>query len=383
MSDCLAVGKQADNTSPADTTAICEDGQPRAEDGPWEQQRHQYQLSQSMATSSPSSATPLDKSNSRLSPTPSIDSLVNKLSNQNLQLDGRDLVQPQLLPTTADLPELPALPGLPTTFEPWPKLEVDDDLEADVYMSELLGRSNPLSLCSSFQLDEGCPIEVDEAEVPLSAPKRLWQRLNHQSQNNGSSSASNNATSNNYPPITSSRAIETQMEDGTQCNVFGRPLPTPLAVTRLAPIIEPDADIELPTVDLEVDEAYCNGNVDNAQEELAMMETIMSLRRAGTPIGIRKYPGSNLRFRLSADAAMKCPNVVRSRPRMRKRTKGRPNSLASSAIGSGVTSAVSSPVIPPSLPSPQLSPQRPTRSHPPGSPSLAPQLSPPHLNLLL
>jgi hypothetical protein len=160
---------------------------------------------------------------------------------------------------------------------------------------------------------------------------------------------------NNNPDNT--RTIQTLVEgmiaSGSQCNVHrGSPPPaTPTSAKRLEPILEPllepepHMNVDLGSVPLEVDEAYVNGQVpDRDKEEMLLLESMMSLRRAGTPAGIRKV--GLLPYRASAEAALNCANVVRSRPRMRKRKSIHRGSIASSAV----SSAFSSPVIPPSLP---------------------------------
>ncbi|KAK1771062.1 hypothetical protein QBC33DRAFT_526707 [Phialemonium atrogriseum] len=151
----------------------------------------------------------------------------------------------------------------------------------------------------------------------------------------------NNPTSSRTPQT----VVEGMISSGSQCNVRSGPLPTPTSAMWLDPIIEPDDNLNFdpPCVDLEVDEAYCAGNLPDG-DEMAWIESVMSLRRASTPGGIRK--NRYLPYRPSADAGMRCANVVRNRPRMRRRKKLGPNSKASSAI----SSPISSPVIPPSLP---------------------------------
>ncbi|KAK3360103.1 hypothetical protein B0T25DRAFT_120512 [Lasiosphaeria hispida] len=129
-------------------------------------------------------------------------------------------------------------------------------------------------------------------------------------------------------------------------------------ILHLPPILEPDPDydpkqeLQLQDFDLEVDEGFGQGGPALTEEDVPW-ESFRSIRRVGMPGGIRKSVGGiSLRYRLSTDAAMSCQNLVRSRPRMRKRKRPRAESFTSS----GVTSAISSPVIPPSIPSPHHNP---------------------------
>ncbi|KAK3684898.1 hypothetical protein B0T22DRAFT_202388 [Podospora appendiculata] len=267
-----------------------------------------------------------------------VDSLAHKLSKQNLQLDGRGSVQPQIqsLPPPTHL----------LTPQPWSGLDIDDEQHQPHVSEGLPGRSLPLSLSSHS--DAGRQLDVDEAEITRPEPSRLQRQRSRQFNDKS------NSTRAVHP------LLESMISTGTQCNVQSAqnaplppPPPTPTPITslaRLEPIIEPDPDLQ--TMELEVDEAYCNGTTTTlTDEDMLFVDNIMSLRRAGTPGGIRKHMigGVALRYQLSADAALRCQTVVRSRPRMRKRKNHtRPNSVASSAI----TSAVGSPVIPPSIPSP-------------------------------
>lgn len=160
---------------------------------------------------------------------------------------------------------------------------------------------------------------------------------------------------NNNPDNT--RTIQTLVEDmiasGSQCNVRGAsasPLTPTWARTGGGPLLEPDDEVHFDArcMDLEVDEAFASGRTsDTEREETFLMETVLSLRRAAAPAGVRKV--GSLQYRASADAAMSCANVVRNRPRMRKRGnagKRRRESKASAIV----TSPFSSPVVPPSLP---------------------------------
>ncbi|KAK4178358.1 hypothetical protein QBC36DRAFT_106257 [Triangularia setosa] len=170
----------------------------------------------------------------------------------------------------------------------------------------------------------------------------------------------------------SARALEARLQamidSETQCNVRSEPLPPPPPTTTMVrpwlaqpPVGEPvfievDPDCTMPTWDdtLEVDE---NDTGDMPIEDLAT-----SSRHAHAPSGVRKHSigGVALRYRLSVDAALRCQNVVRNRPRMRKRDKSRHGSTVSSAM----TSAISSPVIAPTMPSSSSMPPPPAYTQP-------------------
>ncbi|KAK3309070.1 uncharacterized protein B0T15DRAFT_128702 [Chaetomium strumarium] len=207
----------------------------------------------------------------------------------------------------------------------------------------------------------GEPIEVDEAycepedDTLLSDAKRSRWRPSSQPRDSSSTRPLN-------------RRLEDMISTGTQCNVRGqlRPIPTPSRPTSrwVCPPepgpIEPDPDCAMPGPDLEVDDAEGDGLSAAPEDLLAMIEGGISLRDASGPGGIRKHMvgGIALQYRLSADAALRCRNVVRNRPRMRKRHKTR---HGSSAASSAVTSALNSPVM-----SSAASPPLPsTHPHPP------------------
>ncbi|KAK4669257.1 uncharacterized protein QC763_201330 [Podospora pseudopauciseta] len=152
--------------------------------------------------------------------------------------------------------------------------------------------------------------------------------------------------------------LQAMIDNETQCNVRSEPMPPPppppppaATIPRpwLAPpvgepvIIEVDPDCAMPNWDnsLEVDE--------NDTSDIALDGLVSSARHAHAPSGVRKQSigGVALRYRLSVDAALRCQNVVRNRPRMRKRDKSRHGSTVSSAM----TSAISSPVVGPTIPS--------------------------------
>ncbi|KAK0728604.1 hypothetical protein B0T26DRAFT_178738 [Lasiosphaeria miniovina] len=214
------------------------------------------------------------------------------LSRQNLKLNGRGREPLQL--------------DAPGTIQSWwSGLYIEDrpHVEDKPHVEDELMLSSPPP-------DPGSPIEVDQPSPP--APEStLWGRQR-------SSTA-----------VIDSR-LENMIASEMQCTVYSGPQPaaSSLSPMRLAPILEPRAS---PPLGLEVDDAYTNGTADIEEEERAFNESLLSLRRTGHPGGIRKHVGMNgagypLRFRLSADAALSCQNVVLSRPRMRRRDKRRPES---------------------------------------------------------
>ena len=276
------------------------------------------QTEQQQCPSPPLSATTASPASTRsdLKSLPdTIERLALELSRSNLQLDRANLEQLQAqLSSPALSPQVPCMSPTP----PCPDLEMDDEP----------------------QLFPTSPVEVYVDKTPFVTDMKRLRRQE--------SSHYNNDPNN-------SRSIQTlvqgMIESGTQCNVHHRASPpaiTPTSPTRLDTILEPDADMAL-----EVDEAYVNASTSDAErEEVLLLETMVSLRRAGAPAGIRKM--GLLHYRASADAALNCANVVRSRPRMRRRHKLQQGGEASSIV----SSAFSSPVIPPSLPDDSVLPFR-------------------------
>lgn len=102
--------------------------------------------------------------------------------------------------------------------------------------------------------------------------------------------------------------IEEMISTDTQCNVFTPPL---------VPVVPIEADeddgigCQMGATGLEVDES-----VDNASE-IAVIDRLLSLRRASGTLGIRKS-GFPL-YQSSTDTALRCQNLVRNKPRMRRR----------------------------------------------------------------
>lgn len=256
----------------------------------------------------------------------SIDSLAQELSRQNLQLDRANLEQLQFqLSSPSVSPSIPCMSPIP----PCQELEIDD--EPRPRLDSRRGRHVPAAIPTLSP----SPMDVDQAPA-VADTKRLTRQRSSQFHNNP----------NNSQAIQT--LVEGMIETRSQCNVHraSPPLLTPTSAKRLGPILEPDdeAKLDVDCMDLQVDEAYANGPTsDTEKEDMLLMETVMSLRRAAAPAGIRKT--GFLQYRASADAALSCANVVRSRPRMRKRSRLPRGSKASSIV----SSAFSSPTIPPSL----------------------------------
>ncbi|RKU49714.1 hypothetical protein DL546_009876 [Coniochaeta pulveracea] len=242
-----------------------------------------------------------------------------------------------------------------TPIRPCLGLEVDDDpgfnqsCLPSTYDHPLLAQS-------------ACDMDVDDkASIPTDR-HRTNLRLRRQQSSQFNNNPSNCRTIQDL--------VEGMIATGSQCNVqqaltVAALTPSP-PLTRLEAVIEPQrvCDNDPGFRELEVDEAYLPGAppVDQEKEELCLIENMLSLRRAGGPVGIRKM--GPLQYRGSADSAFRCANVVRSRPRMRKR-KTHGNSKTGSGRSSVVSSSISSPVIPPSLPDdlsmppPEFWPRRP------------------------
>lgn len=331
-----------------------------------------HEITQLPELQSPSGSTSTPPLSASRSPGRTVRELARKLSQQNLKLGrygtithSRPLQQleaPKSLSTLPPSPPLPAvlqdladLPDFPES-QVQPILEVDADPEVfedtskhdPTYLSHLsVARRR-----SQFFRGERYSAEGGEASGSKSTGAALRKQLSSQFREKPTASIANTAR------------VEQMISSGTQCNVQTVPpaqAPTPTSTTAttatIAPVLkpEPHTDYVYSPMELEVDEAYCNGNLaDTFEEDLSFMESVVSLRRAGAPGGIRKQMvgGIPLRYQLSADAAMRCQTVVKNRPRMRRRKKTRPESMASSAA----TSSISSPVIPPSIPPPHPNP---------------------------
>ncbi|KAL2140374.1 hypothetical protein VTI28DRAFT_3866 [Corynascus sepedonium] len=221
-------------------------------------------------------------------------------------------------------------------------IEVD---EADQQSEKAVRQTNPTQLLESLvQADEAQEEAVKPEDKRLTDVKRLRRR-----------------TSSLLRP--SSRPLDPRLEDmittGTQCNVRSepRPAPTPsLATSGLVradlDFIEPDPECAPPSPDSDND----TGDMADFHNELRVLaeSSNIPMRYTGGPEGVRKYTvgGVALRYRLSADAALRSANVVRSRPRMRKRSRTQHGSVNSSTVSSPAMSSAASPQLPPTQPPP-------------------------------
>lgn len=210
----------------------------------------------------------------------SIDSISEKLQKQHIRLDTIEMFRPSR----------PAYEG--SLFQSDQELEVDPRYQLP--SPPETHRTTSTSSDFAPQLPT-VPFSLDEDDSAAQDPKRLRRQLTTQFNNN---------------PL-NTRTIQTLVADmistGEQCNVYSA---TPSSPS----VMGPDDKMEMELTALEVDEAY----VADA-DDLSWMEAMVSMRRASGPSGIRK--NGPLRYRTSADMAMRCANVVRSVPRMRKRRK--------------------------------------------------------------
>ncbi|POS70598.1 hypothetical protein DHEL01_v211011 [Diaporthe helianthi] len=117
--------------------------------------------------------------------------------------------------------------------------------------------------------------------------------------------------------------VEEMISTSTQCNVYIPPL---VPVVPIEAGGNKDLGHEVVGTMLEVDD---NPGADD-ESELALIDRLLSLRRASGTLGIRKS-GFPL-YRSSTDTALRCQNLVRNKPRMRRR-KDRPKPSLSTTAG--------------------------------------------------
>ncbi|KAK4148519.1 hypothetical protein C8A00DRAFT_38904 [Chaetomidium leptoderma] len=339
------------------------------------QQHIQYQERDSI-TRGPTD-TPLPETiSSRLSPGRIVEKLARKLSKQNLRLSRSKHGQRQT--------QQPPTPGFPSSaaakitvrppelrrFHGWAAREALGQPQHQALASPSGENSTPSTPWLPLPtLDVGEPIEVDEAymeqpdddsrindaHVEKPDDRRLLDARRPRWQTNSQLRASS-STRPTDPRLASMIAT------GTQCNVRREsrlaptpspsPLPSPSTATGVTvaahpPYIEPDPDCAMPTPEIDPDDNDADARWSSVMSGglLSLAEEGGSMRYSIGPGGIRKYTvnGVALRYRLSADAALRCPNVVRNRPRMRRRTKTRHGSTTSSAVTSPAMSAAPSP----------------------------------------
>ena len=229
----------------------------------------------------------------------SVETLVRKLSKQNLQHSAASrgsTLSPS--PPSSPIPSCPPpqLLGL-GSLEPGPSIEIDTFPKPHPAVPAVEAEALPVV---DHPLDAGCAIEVDQDEVAgyLVRPSRR------------------------HPGLPSDEPMAMRQQEAPILPfTLG---PTPRIYEADLDLVPPDADIDMDGV-LEVDPAYCNGlSGQAADDEAALLERFRAMRRVIVPGGAvrRSVGGVPLRYRLSADVALGCPNVVRSRPRMRKRPNG-------------------------------------------------------------
>ncbi|KAK1715895.1 hypothetical protein BDP67DRAFT_398875 [Colletotrichum lupini] len=164
-----------------------------------------------------------------------------------------------------------------------------------------------------LEVDDDCDMNFATDDIKEHQPVADWKRARRQRY----SRFVNNPTN--------ARAIEAHIKDMVsgelQCNV--RPsaamssLPAAVPVYPHLPSIDADGypEIDPALTQPEVDEGFCDQD-----EEYALMQKALAadrerlLEKSG---GMRNY--GSLRFRGSAETALRCQNVVRQRPRMRRR----------------------------------------------------------------
>lgn len=120
--------------------------------------------------------------------------------------------------------------------------------------------------------------------------------------------------------------VEGMISTGTQCNVYTPPL---VPVVPIEADDDEGIDCEAAAAGLEVDEEFGGGD----ESDIALIDRLLSLRRASGTLGIRKS-GFPL-YRSSTDTALRCQNLVRNKPRMRRRkVRQKPSLSTISAEGS-------------------------------------------------
>lgn len=330
----------------------------RHEEQHYQHHEHRHKQHQHPQQDAPSIPRPTDvpspETRTDLSPRQTVERLTHKLSKQKLQLSRSSRGQLQQ-PTAALLS--PSAAGVENpqlhSFQAWAEREANAQQQHPLPSPSGVYTSPWMSIPT---LDVGEPIEVDETYLEKPDDRRLLDVRRPRRQTSGQLRGSSTVR-----PV--NPRVEGLIATGTQCTVRSEspsspaspsPAPNPAMVPQ-PPFIEADPDCAMPTP-LEVDDA--NGISDLPRDLMDFAEGGMPLRHASVPGGIRKYTvgGVALRYRLSADAALRCPNVVRSRPRMRKRTKTRHGSNASSAVTSTVNSPVLSSTSSPPMPPTHLSP---------------------------
>lgn len=135
--------------------------------------------------------------------------------------------------------------------------------------------------------------------------------------------------------ISSSLATQTLVEgvvsSGTQCRVPHPPVPAPANFTaRLSFSTPPEHRLRQAHHEM----------TDNAPREGSTVESFSARSRSGRSRGLERY--GLLRYQRSEEVALRCPNLVRRKPRMRRRAKLREKSSMSSIPAASDSTVVSS-----------------------------------------
>ncbi|KAL2257437.1 hypothetical protein VTK26DRAFT_178 [Humicola hyalothermophila] len=299
------------------------------------QHQRQHQDARGDVSPSPPTETWSSDPSAKTSPGRTIERLARKLSKHNLQqFDQAALAAPTLLPSPVDL----LGHGEVSTSQSWAQSESKDQLQRHV-PPLLPSHQHAAPWLPLWARDVHEPIEVDEEDLEKPDDKTLDTKPPRRQPSR-------------QVRVTHPR-LEEMIASGDQCNVRDPPqsistseTSTPsLIASGQRTLIGDDPDCAMTVPDPAADDA----------------EGGISLRSARGPSGIRKYSveGTSLRYYLAADAALRCPNVVRNRPRMRRR-QNKPRHHRSA--DPPTTSAVVSPDTSPSARSPPLPPLHSTPS---------------------
>ncbi|KAF6802522.1 hypothetical protein CSOJ01_11529 [Colletotrichum sojae] len=214
---------------------------------------------------------------------------------------------------------LPAIPSTP----PQPIDNLAHELSKQTLFPDALLRPRPRRLSPgtspsliadlsavALEADDDCAMDLSMADIAEHQPVADWKRSRRQWHSRFANNPNN------------ARAIESRLSDmisdKSQCNVRQPPTTASKSVPQnpSLPQIEADGSQDLePCARIEPDEDFC-AEVDSQ----SMMHRLLAANREHSmgPDGATRRYGA-LRFRGSAETALRCQNVVRHRPRMRKR----------------------------------------------------------------
>lgn len=213
---------------------------------------------------------------------------------------------------------LPAIPS--TSSQPIDKLA--HELSKQTLFPDALLRPRPRRLSPgtspsliadlsavALEADDDCGMDLSMADIAEHQPVADWKRSRRQWHSRFANNPNN------------ARAIESRLSDmisdNSQCNVRQPPTPASKSMPQYPIIPKTDADdshILEPSARIEPDEDFCA-----EVHGQSMMHRLLAEREhlMGPDGATRRYGA--LRFRGSAETALRCQNVVRHRPRMRKR----------------------------------------------------------------